>query len=137
MGVILFVELEREVPNLKDDLGGKGWARADVALDGLARELGLTPIADLTSMSAEGFAELAEEFGGPADLDFREEWFDPADGIRTVEGLLAHLEAHPEVAKGWDHPGCYKAALNDMREALKVLRAARGEGIRFHFAWAY
>jgi hypothetical protein len=34
-------------------------------------------------------------------------------------------------------PGCYKAALNDMREALKVLRAARGEGIRFHFAWAY
>jgi hypothetical protein len=104
MGVILFIELEREVPNLKDDLGGKGWARCSHHLDRLATELKLTSIADMTSMSAEGFAELAEEFGGPAEIDFREEWFDPADGIRTVEGLLAHLEAHAEVAKGWDHP---------------------------------
>jgi hypothetical protein len=137
MSVILFIELEREVPNLKDNLGGKGWAVASVVLDQLAGELGLTPVGEMTSMSPEAFAELAEEAGDTGEYEFTEGWFDPAEGIRTVEGLLAHLEARPEPTKGWVHPDYYEFALDDMREALKVLRAARGEGVRFHFAWAY
>src|SRR5262249_37871007 len=131
---ILFIELEREIPNLHDGLSGKAWARVDERLNGLATELGLIPLSDLTSTSPEQFAELMEDCPNVDIAAFQEEWFDPAEGLRTVKGLFEHLLGRPDMLDRLEHA---EDVLDDMQEAMKILRAAAAEGVRFHFGWAF
>jgi hypothetical protein len=140
MGIILFIELEREVPNLKEELGGKAWARVAERLDKIATGLGLPTISDLTSADAEEMAELMADTPGFDVADFEEEWYDPAEGLRVVGGLLDHLRSSPKalkkLAEGEDMVEG-RWVLEDLEEAVKILHAAEEEGVRFHFGWAY
>jgi hypothetical protein len=131
LGVILFIDLEKPIHNLQDNLGGKAWARVDRELNALAQQLKLTPLDDLTSCGAEQLAE----YGAPDEVvnDFQEQWFEPEEGIRTVQGLLDHLRQHAEITRSFKHP---QYVLDDLTEALKILRAAAQERVRFHFSWA-
>jgi hypothetical protein len=134
MGVILFIDLEREVPNLKDNLGGKAWARVDLELNELAEHLGLTPIESLTSCSQEQFAELMGDSPHVDVTDYEEEWFDAAEGLQTVKGLFEHVMGRKDLLDRWEFP---EYILEDMQEAMKILRAAVAAGVRFHFSCAF
>ena len=134
MGVMLFVELEREIPDLADDLCGKALARVNTHLDALAVRLGLVAIEAMTSCSMEQIADLMGDDPN-ADLSgYEEEWFDPEEGRRTVRGLLDRLEAHPEEMRGWKVSPEY--ILGDLRDALAVFDGACQAQVRFHFTWA-
>jgi hypothetical protein len=128
------IELKKPIPNLKDNLDGKACGRVHLELEDLAARLGLPGFDDLTSMDAEELAEL----GASDDVvdGFEEQWFDPAEGLKLVQGLLDHLRGTPgararlkKVEPAW--------VLEDLEEAAKVLRAARGAGVKFHFNWAH
>jgi hypothetical protein len=85
---------------------------------------------------------MAELMGDHPEVDlsgFQEEWFDPAEGLRLVQGLLDHLGNDPRALRRLEKGDTVEARwlLEDLEEAAKILRAAEGEGVRFHFAWAY
>jgi hypothetical protein len=131
-----FITLEREIPGLEDDLGGKALARCQLPLDTRARRLGLKPLSDFHSMDAEEAAELMAEFGPPEGLDIglpEEEWFEAADGLETVRGLLACYRDNPRALRRLE---CPEALLDDLVEAEKILVEARHHGVRFHLTTA-
>jgi hypothetical protein len=150
MGIMMFITLEKPIRGLKDDLGGKGLAWCHIQLDAMAADLGLPDLSDFISASAEEQAELmaeaaewTQELGEkpPKNLGpFKEEWFDAEEGLRTVNGLLAHLEANPAERQKLAEdgfPDLDEAVLCDLREAKRILMTARAKKVRFHFTCAY
>jgi hypothetical protein len=65
-----------------------------------------------------------------ASLGTRKRWFEPPEALKTVRGLIAHIEAHPEIIEG--DPGL-EGALWDLRSFGRALEAASVAGKRFHF----
>jgi hypothetical protein len=79
-------------------------SRADKALSRLAKELGVPPLTSFVSVDTEDqelLAELAEEAG--ADISgWKPEpvhWFDPAEGLTTVQALITRLAADAKAVK--------------------------------------
>jgi hypothetical protein len=137
MGVMTFITLEREIPDLEDKLGGKALAWYQLRLDTRARRLGLKPLSDFLSMDAEQAADLMAEFGPAEGQDVglpEEEWFDAADGLETVRGLLSYFHDNPRALQRVE---CPEALLDDLVEAEKILVEARHHGVRFHLTAAY
>jgi hypothetical protein len=125
MGLALYVALEKEVPGVDaSSVCGKALAKAQARLDGIARQHGLTPLEDFLSVAPEDVAALLGDEGeAPEGLGLpAEQWFDPADGLRTVRGLLTH---------GGDRPAGVR---DDLEATERVLLAARQHGVRFHLA---
>ena len=134
VGIMIFIELEREVPNLQDGLGGKALAHAQIELDEIAAGLGLPTIMDLTSDSPESYAELMESCPDVDLGSYQEQWFKPADGLQLVQGLAAHLRERPSAL---EDAALLPLVVEDLEEAANVLRAAAAAGAGFHFTWAY
>ena len=102
MGVALYIALEKEIPGFDaSSVCGKHLEKAQERLDGIAKELGLTPLGDFISMAPEDVLDFFEGEGGMPEGHEppAEEWFDPAEGLRTVRGLLSHLREHPASVK--------------------------------------
>ena len=55
------------------------------------------------------------------------QWFDPAAGLASVQGLIAHLAKSPRAVKNG------KAVLQDLRGLQEALTMAEQAGVRFHF----
>jgi len=141
MGSMMFVTLENPIRGLKDDMSGKALAYCHLQIDVLARKLGLQPLEDFISFEPEALAELMEDMKGPNGEAIElpeEQWFDAADGLRTIGGLLAHLQGNPEeLAKidrlDPDRGGCLaEGVVRDLLEAEKLLSAAAKRNVRFH-----
>jgi hypothetical protein len=60
-----------------------------------------------------------------------EEWFDPAEGLRTVRSLLSYVRDNPASVKQG------RGVCDDLEAAEEVLAAAREYGVRFHLAIAF
>jgi hypothetical protein len=89
---------------LEAEFFGLALSRADKALSRLAKELGVLPLSSFVSVDVEDqemLAELAQESG--ADLsDWKPEpvqWFDPADGLKTVQALITRLTTDEKAVK--------------------------------------
>jgi hypothetical protein len=131
MGVALYVALEKEVPGFDaSSVCGKCLARAQRRLDGIAREQGIWPLEDFISVDPEDALALLEGEGAvPEGLELpAAEWFGPAEGLRTVRGLLRGVRDNPS--------SVYQAAgvCDDLEAAERVLVAAQEHGVRFHLA---
>jgi hypothetical protein len=59
-----------------------------------------------------------------------EQWFAPADGLRTVRALIEYVS---EKLNDFKQPN---PILRDLRGAEATLAAAEQEGVRFHFTRA-
>jgi hypothetical protein len=131
MGILLVIDLEREVPGLKDNLGGKAWAHAHLELDEIATRLGVPDLSSFISMSAEDAAELLP----PEHAEgFEKEWFAPAEGLRTLQLLLDYFAKSPPRFESVENAAY---VIEDLREAEKVLLAAKRHKVRFHLSAAY
>jgi hypothetical protein len=118
MSVIMIVELKPDMPNLKHGYAGDVLGRWQMDLDALAVRLGLAPL------------EAFYPSRGKA-------WFKPADGLRTVEGLIPYCREGSASLASLDLPESARADLAGLDEDLaalaKVLRAAQEAGSRFRF----
>jgi hypothetical protein len=131
MSVAIYVALEKEIPGFDaSSVCGKCLEKAQARLDGIARERRLTPLTDFLSTAPEDVLGFFEDMGGmPEGLQPpAEEWFDPAEGLRTVRGLLDYLRDNPtSVPRA-------RGVRDDLEAAEAVLAAAREHGVRFHLA---
>ena len=101
-------------------------------IDDLAERLGLTPLSDFFSRSRADILAYLRDAGVERDPETipDEEWFEAAEGLATVQGLLAHLRDEPASVP---EPGKVVA---DLEVVERALRAAVETGMRFHLGRA-
>ena len=130
MGVEMFPVFNPDVPEAQFRNDGKLLLSEHRKLDDMALENGLTPF------SAFGDnRDIPEDFDG--DLSELEEllgewndWFSIDDGLKTIEGLVAVIEDHPETAKRLREP---KYIVDDLKSLVECLRIAQAKGVKFRF----
>ncbi len=131
MGVALYVALEKEVPGFDaSSVCGKSLAGAQEELDAIARREGLAPLESFLSVAPEDVRAFLEGEGEtPEGLELpAEEWFSPAEGLKTVRGLLHRLGEEPSAVRR------ARAVRDDLEAVEQVLVAANEHGVRFHLA---
>lgn len=119
MGFGLLPILETQIVGVDPfNIEGKDLAAAWSAIDDLARELGVTP-----------FADLGDDDDSDEDCPASETpWFDAADGLRTVTAILGALDANPNALPGAEF------VRDDLKGVREVLTAAAKNGVRFRFS---
>ena len=131
MGVALYVALEKEIPGFDaSSVCGKCLEKVQSRLDGIAKEHGLTPLGDFISVAPEDVLAFFEDEGEmPEGLEPpAAEWFDAAEGLRTVRGLLAYVRENPSSVNQ------ARGVCDDLEAAEEVLVAAKKRKVRFHLA---
>ncbi len=97
MGAALYIALENKIPDLDTIIDGK--ISADEAADLLGDD-----VAGIEISAAE--------------------WFSAEEGLKTIDALLAEVDASPEL----------RAAKDDLLGCQRVLREAQKRGVRWHLA---
>jgi hypothetical protein len=136
MSVALYIIFEQEMPGFDaSSVDGKYLEKALTQLDGIARSLGLVPLATFISGDPSEAAALLGDAGDvPDDVHLSEEqWFEPAEGLKTVQGLLDVIRRDPSRVRNAD----VKRVMADLENTEKGLLAACERSIRFHFAVDY
>jgi hypothetical protein len=131
MGLGWHVVLERELPvPAVDPAQGRSLIFFQHELDELARRLELEPLTGFVSAVPDRVAEYLREQGlDPEKFPVpEEEWFEAADGLATVRGLVAHLRATP---KSVTDP---VRVLRDLDAVERMLVLAEAAEVRFHLA---
>ena len=98
MGAAFYPVLEHPIDGCKPELAvsGKALSRNTEAVERLCQKFGLKSLMDFYSESAEETAALIGEDPEYFD-DFPPlQWFDPADGLRTVQTLIKNLASNNE-----------------------------------------
>jgi hypothetical protein len=129
MGVALFIVPERDVEGFDVFVNGKALGRCE-RLDQLAELAGVRSLMEFFSQDPDELEAIAEAEGEetlPDPLP-AEQWFPAEDGLLSVRGMLACLEANPKVIP--DGP----AIIEDLKEFESVLGNLVSEGIRWHLA---
>ena len=129
MSVALYIVAEQTIPGFDAaSVCGKALEKAQNRLDALARSHDLTPVSDFISIDPDEAADFLEG-EGIDDVEIpAEQWFDAADGLKTIQGLLGAVRADPAKLKNADR------VLEDLEAIEKVLLAADEQGVRFHLA---
>jgi hypothetical protein len=125
------VRLERDLPGVEIATGsGVALLYRQRQIDELAERLRLLPLSRFFSTNPDAVsAYLAEQGLNPAEFDLPdEEWYDPADGLETVRGLLVAIRTEPESI-----PKSDKIVL-DLEGIEQVLTLAAMHNVRFHLA---
>jgi hypothetical protein len=131
MGVALYVTLEQEIPGIDaSTVCGKFLAKAQTKLDGIAKEDGLTPLAEFISTDPDEVRDFLEGEGGvPDGIEIpAEQWFEPSAGLKTVRGLLKHLQEDRSGVPNLD------GVIADLKATEGVFVASADRGVRFHLA---
>jgi hypothetical protein len=132
MAASMYIVVEGEDPGFDIFVNGRLLARFDGAVEQLALELGVKPLLEFFSADEDSMALLIEEGAGDPELLHRlppTQWYDPKEGVRTLEALIAALQANPQRlgAEGTE-------VLSELREYEVVLRKAEERGLRWHLA---
>jgi hypothetical protein len=135
MALVVVVTLEREIPAQAAYAKagpGKALAREADRLDTAARRCGVTAITSLLSESRAALeAQMRAEGFDPAKMRLPpEEWFAPAEGLKTVRGLATHVTAN---LNDFKQPN---PILRDLKAVETLLIEAETAGVRFHFTKA-
>lgn len=122
------VVLQQEVAGAEADAGGKALLYYHRQIDELADQLELIAPSRFFSRSPGDIAEYLRSQGFERSLDElpEEEWFDPADGLRSIRGLLEALRSTPAAAP---EP---QRIIADLEEIERALVLAEEQGVRFH-----
>ncbi len=136
MGAALFVVLDPETTDVDVSMDGKALARHADRLGELAASFA---VRDLWSFHSEAVDDVAAFLSGEAEISSDTEtlelpnieataWFEPKAGLRTVETLLALLEANPGAV-----PESAEVMI-DLESLDRILRAAEACGARWRLA---
>lgn len=135
MGLGWYVVLERELPEAAiAKEGGKALIHHQHELDDLARRLDLMPLSGLVSVRPAALAAYLQQQGlDPNEIPIPdEEWYDPAEGLKTVRGLIEHLRKAPGAAPA-TVPNSVRV-VQDLQGIEKALIVAEREKVQFHLA---
>jgi hypothetical protein len=128
MGAELFIVLERQASDVETYVNGRHLSQAEPQLDELAVQAGVTPLMNFFSQDPEEALEMMADIGVDADdVKLPEEtWFEPTEGLKTVQTLIERLTERPEL--------CENAAeiVGELEEFQAVLTYAQRESIRWH-----
>ncbi len=108
-----------------DAFSGRSLSYNLEALDALAFSFSVVSLTDFIDARTAMLDILSEE-ELPANLP-SVQWYTAEEGLATVQGLLSHLEKHPELlAKHRD------AILADLRHFAALLTDAQAHDVKFH-----
>jgi hypothetical protein len=128
----MYIVVEGEDPGYNIYVNGRTLARHENAVEHLALRLGVKPLLDFFSADQNSMALLIEEGGGnPGILQQLPppQWYNPADGLRTIEALIEALEDDPHQL-GTEGP----EVLTELREYEAVLYKTSQRNLRWHLA---
>ena|SRR5438128_1245306 len=123
MGAALYIALENKIPELDTIIDGKMLNGAEKQLAEVAQRLGVRPLMDFFSTSADEAADLLRDDVAGIEISAAE-WFSADEGLKTIDALLAEVDASPEL----------RAAKDDLLGCQRVLREAQKRGVRWHLA---
>lgn len=132
MAACLYIVVEGEDPGFDIFVNGHAMARNEDALDRLAESLKVPSLLDFFSADENSMALLLEQGAGNPDWIQhlpQPQWFNPAQGLITVCGLIDFLERHPVALGSETVP-----VLCELREFERVLRKATNRKLRWHLA---
>jgi len=119
MGAALYIALEKEIPEADTMIDGKMLSNAEKDLARAAKRLGVHPLMEFFSTSADESADLLGDDAVGIDIPAAQ-WFSAEEGLRTVDALLAETDTSAEL----------KAAKDDLLGCQRVLREAQKHGVR-------
>ena len=123
MGTALYIALEKKIPDVDTMIDGKMLSKSEKHLAKAAERLGVRPLMDFFSTSADEGADLLGEDMAGIDIPAAQ-WFSADDGLRTVDALLVEAASSQEL----------RAAKDDLLGCQRVLREAQKRAVRWHFA---
>jgi len=132
MAASLYIVVEGVDPGFDIFVNGRALARNEDALERLAERLTVNPLLSYFSADENSMALLLEQCADSSDWGRvlpKPQWFDPADGLRTVRTLLTFLAETP-AALGSETP----PVLSELREYERVLRKTVERGLRWHLS---
>ncbi len=132
MAASMYIVVEGDDPGYNIYVNGRVIARYESAIEKLALASGVKPLLEFFSADENSMALLIQEGGGnPALLKHLPppQWYRPEEGLRTLEALIATLEADPHQF-GSEGP----ELLSELREYQTVLRKTAEHGHRWHLA---
>jgi hypothetical protein len=133
MPLALVITLEKQLPEAFGAYvkagAGRALARELDRIDFAARSCN---VAQLSTMLSESQAALVEKLKAdgfdPAKMRLPpEQWYPAADGLKSVRGLIAHVNA---TLNDFKQPN---PILRDLKSAEALLAHADATGVRFHF----
>ena len=132
MALAFVVTLEKELvdaPAGVKGANGKAIARETDRLDSAARRKNVEPPTSLLSESQAALIEQLKVDGfDPSKMRLpAEQWFDAAQGLKTVRALIEYVSAN---LNDFKQPN---PILRDLKAAEALLAAADAAGVRFHF----
>ena len=132
MGLALFIVVEDESKIGDCLVDGKAVAANEPALEKIAKALNVTPLIDFYGNAAEDMLDLLGEdefadMGMDASETPKRSWFAAAEGLRTVQAIIEHLQSKPESIEDAER------VLFDLKQYEDVLTRARDAGVRFCF----
>jgi hypothetical protein len=129
MSISLFIVVEGEDPGFDIFVNGHALARNEDVLERLANALNVSPLISFLSADEEIMAALLENgegSGNPPAFHAPSQWFDPLDGLLTVQILLNHLNYSPS-SLGSET----SAVFLELREYERVLRKTVERGLQW------
>ncbi|HEY0263711.1 MAG TPA: hypothetical protein VGC07_04240 [Granulicella sp.] len=132
MAASMYIVVEGEDPGYDIFVNGRALARNEDSLERLALRLGVRPLIEFFSADENSMSLLIEEGAGNPELIKRlppPQWYDPADGLATVESLLEMLQDEPQQL-GTEGP----LVVAELSEYQRVLRRTVRAGLRWHLA---
>jgi hypothetical protein len=123
MGTALYIAFETTLPDVDTIIDGKMLSKAEKHLAKAAKRLGVRPLMEFFSTSADEAADLLGEDVAGIDMPAAQ-WFSAEEGLKTVDALLGEAERSPEL----------RVAKEDLLGCQRVLREAQKHGVRWHLA---
>jgi len=125
MGVSYFVEFNKTIPSYdaSEEIIGKAFARAENELNKLYKKLKLKPIIDFFGQDESDL--LGEDVGTQSD---ELPWFEPDEGLKTIQGLLQYLKENPEAIRNCEN------VLEDLHAFENALIVCKAAGAKWHLA---
>jgi hypothetical protein len=129
MGVAYYIEVDKHDLDVLGDIDGKSVAKAMDDLTILAEELGLPPLDSFMGQSMDDMSDLlGEDIEMDEGIDGAAKWFEPAAGIKVIDGLLKAMAEDPGRIKNAVH------VAEDLRSYRDALTQAADAGANWHLA---
>jgi hypothetical protein len=130
MALAYIITLDKEIPESATAAKtGKALARETDRLDLAARSVKVPAITELLSESPAALIQQMKDEGmDPTKMRLPQEmWYDAAEGLKVVRGLIEHVGAN---LNNFKQPN---PILRDLKSHEATLAAAQKAGAKFHF----
>jgi hypothetical protein len=132
MAASMYIVVEGEDPGFDIFVNGRALARNEDAVEKLSLRLGVRPLIEFFSADENSMSLLIEEGAGNRELMQRlppPQWYSPAEGLVTVDALMAALEEEPQQLGSEG-----EQVLAELVEYRRVLRKTQDRQLRWHLA---